>query len=180
MEHSGSPHVGQQSHIGSFDNPATRDIPICEIRDGARNNSNTAMSDEVKAQDAESLNTNIVHTLTDQLSQCERHKLQALSSLNSQQTQARICAQRALPAHKAGGPRAKRQGAKAVKKMEQHSTEYKLSSENATTSRALSARANYLSQDRAEFCFSTKDLCRQVAVPNRHLHEEVEKRHPQV
>ena len=39
------------------------------------------------------------------------------------------------PSANSGG--AKRAGAKAVKKMEQHSTEYKLSSEDAITFRAL-------------------------------------------
>jgi hypothetical protein len=52
--------------------------------------------------------------------------------------------------------------------MERESVEYKLSPEDATTFRALSARANYLSQDRADICFSTKELCREFAIPNRH------------
>ena len=59
--------------------------------------------------------------------------------------------------------------------MEQHSTEYKLSSEDATTFRALSARANYLSHDRADICFSTKELCREFAVPNRHSRERLKR-----
>ena len=45
---------------------------------------------------------------------------------------------------------AKKAGAKAVKKMEQESVEYKLSPEDATYFCALSARTNYLSQDRAK------------------------------
>ena len=120
------------------------------------------------------------HTITDQLSECERHNLQSLTSLNSQsfvnltqRHQERICAKRTPPAQKAGGPGAKQQGAKANKKMEQHSTEYKLSREDTTAVRALSARANDLSQDRADICFGTKELCREVAVPNRHSHERL-------
>jgi len=101
--------------------------------------------------------------------------LESLNALNREQTQARICAQRTPPTHKAGGPGAKRAGAKAATKMEQHSTEYKLSSEDATTFRALSARANYLSQDRADICFNTKELCREFAVPNRHSHERLKR-----
>ena len=33
--------------------------------------------------------------------------------------------------------------------------------------RAISARANYLAQDRPDIAFSTKELCREFAVPNR-------------
>ena len=51
------------------------DIPFCVIRDGANNNSNIAIGDEVKAQHAESLSTNFVHTITNRLSQCERMNL---------------------------------------------------------------------------------------------------------
>jgi len=78
----------------------------------------------------------------------------------------RVAATRTPPAAKPGYG-AKRAGAKAVKKMERESVEYKLSPEDATTFRALSARANYLSQDRADICFSTKELCREFAIPNR-------------
>ena len=59
--------------------------------------------------------------------------------------------------------------------MEQHSTEYKLSNDDATTIRALSARANYLSQDRADICFSTKELCREFEIPSRHSREMLER-----
>jgi hypothetical protein len=62
---------------------------------------------------------------------------------------------------------AKRAGAKAVKAMERVSDTYVLSPEDATTYRALSARGNFLSQDRADIQFSTKELCREFAVPNR-------------
>ena len=75
-----------------------------------------------------------------------------------------LAATRTAPAKTHG---AKRQGAKAVKVIERESTSYKLSSEDATLFRALSARANYLSQDRADIGFSTKELCREFSVPNR-------------
>ena len=68
----------------------------------------------------------------DTLTVVERQSIRSLSYLNSRQAPApqRACAQRTPPAQKAGGPRAKRAGAKAAKKMEQHSTEYKLASED--------------------------------------------------
>ena len=42
-----------------------------------------------------------------------------------------------------------------------------LSLEEATTYRALSARANYLAQDRPDITFSAKELCREFAISNR-------------
>ena len=62
-------------------------------------------------------------------------------------------------------PGAKRMGAKAVKSMEKISTEYTLSPEDATNYRALSARANFLAQDRSDVGYSGKELCRAFAVP---------------
>ena len=54
-----------------------------------------------------------------------------------------------------------RQGAKAVKKLERlESASAVLTPEEATTYRALSARANYLAQDRPDVAFYTKELCR--------------------
>jgi len=47
----------------------------------------------------------------------------------------------------------KRQGAKAVKQMEKVSDTYLLSPEDATMFRALSARGNYLAQDKARYQF---------------------------
>ena len=67
----------------------------------------------------------------------------------------RVAATRTPPAAKPGYG-AKRTGAKAVKKMERETVEYKLSPEDAATVRALAARANYLSQDRDDIGFSTK------------------------
>ena len=80
----------------------------------------------------------------------------------------RICATRTPPAYKKGGPAAKRQGAKAVKKMERSAdSSFILSPEEATLFRALSARANFLSQDRPDINFSTKELCREFAAPTQ-------------
>ena len=69
------------------------------------------------------------------------------------------------PPHKKPG--AKRMGAKAVKNMEKISTSYTLSPEDATNYRALSARSNFLSQDRTDVGYSSKELCREFSVPTR-------------
>ena len=54
-----------------------------------------------------------------------------------------------------------RQGAKAVKKLERlESASETLIPDEATTYRALSARANYLAQDRPDVAFSIKELFR--------------------
>ena len=80
----------------------------------------------------------------------------------------RICATRTPPAFKKGGPGAKRQGAKAVKKLERAANaSHVLNSEEATLYRALSARANVLSQDRVDIHFSTKELCRNFSQPTQ-------------
>ena len=60
----------------------------------------------------------------------------------------------------------KRAGAKAVKAFERESGVGKLNESDATTFRALSARANYLAQDRPDISFSAKELCREFAAPN--------------
>ena len=85
-----------------------------------------------------------------------------------------ICANRTPPAQK-NKYAAKRQGAKAVKKMEQISDAYLLSSEDATMFRALSARANYLAQDRPDIGYSTKELCREFARPNRNSYQRLKR-----
>ena len=60
----------------------------------------------------------------------------------------------------------KRQGAKAVKKVEMAGNlDDLLVPEQATTYRALTARGNYLSQDRVDTSFCTKELCREFAAP---------------
>ena len=59
-----------------------------------------------------------------------------------------------------------RQGARSVKKIEMEGNAHDLlSPEGATTYRALSARGNFLSQDRADINFTTKELCREFAAP---------------
>ena len=62
---------------------------------------------------------------------------------------------------------AKRAGAKAVKRAEKISESFTLSPVDATTYRALSARANFLAQDRADIGFATKELCKEFSVPRR-------------
>ena len=47
------------------------------------------------------------------------------------------------------------------------STTGDLPQSEATLFRALSAMANYLAQDRPDVAFSTKELCREFAVPNQ-------------
>ena len=60
-----------------------------------------------------------------------------------------------------------RQGAKQVKKFEQLVGENeKLTPAGATLYRALSARCNYLAQDRPDISYSAKELCRDFAVPS--------------
>ena len=82
-------------------------------------------------------------------------------------TLSRLNAVRTQPIKK-GHPAAKRQGAKAVKQLERAAgAEFVLSREEATLFRALSARANFLSQDRPDINFATKELCREFAVPNQ-------------
>ena len=62
----------------------------------------------------------------------------------------------------------KRIGAKAVKSIERlTSVGEVLNGEEATLYRALAARANYLSLDRPEIAFATKELCRDFAQPTK-------------
>ena len=62
----------------------------------------------------------------------------------------------------------KRAGAKATKKLERLvSKGFGLEPAEATMFRALSARANYLSQDRPDISFAAKELCREFAIPNK-------------
>ena len=85
---------------------------------------------------------------------------------------AAIHAIRTPPAKKNG---AKRAGAKKVKAMERISDAYTLSPEDATNFRALSARANFLSQDRTDIGFSTKELCREFSVPNKNSYNRLKR-----
>ena len=87
-----------------------------------------------------------------------------------------VSAVRAPPAYKPGGPAAKRQGAKAVKRLERSNADsYVLSSEEATMYRALSARANFLSQDRPDINYATKELCREFSVPNKNNYNKLKR-----
>ena len=62
----------------------------------------------------------------------------------------------------------KRVGAKTAKKLElAENSAFELSPADATTYRALAARCNYLSQDRPDIAFSSKELCREFSVPNK-------------
>ena len=61
----------------------------------------------------------------------------------------------------------KRVGAKKAKKLElDKNADFTLSPADATTYRALAARCNYLSQDRPDISFASKELCREFSVPN--------------
>ena len=62
----------------------------------------------------------------------------------------------------------KRVGAKTAKKLElAENSAFELSPADATMYRALAARCNYLSQDRPDIAFSSKELCREFSVPNK-------------
>ena len=62
----------------------------------------------------------------------------------------------------------KRAGAKATKKLERLvSKGFELEPAEATMFRALSACANYLSQDRPDISYPGKELCREFAFPNK-------------
>ena len=69
----------------------------------------------------------------------------------------------------------KRAGAKAVKAMERLTSEYVLGPEEATNFRALSARCNFLSQDRGDIQYSSKELCREFSVPNRNSYNRLKR-----
>ena len=61
----------------------------------------------------------------------------------------------------------KRLGAKKAKKLElAENADFTLSPDDATLYRALSARCNYLAQDRPDIAYSSKELCREFSVPN--------------
>ena len=65
----------------------------------------------------------------------------------------------------------KRVGAKAAKAFERVDATNKngaLSQNGATTFRAISARGNYLAQDRPDASFASKELCRDFSQPNAH------------
>ena len=77
-----------------------------------------------------------------------------------------ICAMRTKPAQ--NSKYKKRVGAKQPKKLEiSANSGFVLSPEDATMYRALAARCNYLSQDRPDISFSSKELCRGFNVPDK-------------
>ena len=71
-------------------------------------------------------------------------------------------------AAKAAKYKQKRLGAKAVKGFERNSSDENgiLNRQAATNFRAVSARSNYLAQDRPDGSYSSKELCREFASPN--------------
>ena len=63
----------------------------------------------------------------------------------------------------------KRVGAREAKRMELLEDPGEvLDSEQATAFRALAARCNYLSLDRPDAAFASKELCREFASPTKH------------
>ena len=84
-----------------------------------------------------------------------------------------VCATRTPPSKNKS--KIKRAGAKTVKAMERLSTAYVLSPDDATTYRALSARANFLAQDRPDIGYGTKELCREFSVPNRNSQQRLKR-----
>ena len=70
----------------------------------------------------------------------------------------------------------KRQGAKAIKKLEQlESVGHELTWKETAAFRALSARCNYLSQDRAAIAYSAEELCRKLAVPSKRSYAKLKR-----
>lgn len=62
----------------------------------------------------------------------------------------------------------KRLGAKKSKSLEKlESIGHELNPAEATLYRALSARCNYLAQDRCDIAFAAKELCREFAISNK-------------
>ena len=78
----------------------------------------------------------------------------------------RIFAARTPPANKSKYK--KRDGARKVKDFERAKAleDGSLTPKSATAFRGISARGNFLSQDRPDITYSTKELCRDFAVPN--------------
>ena len=71
-------------------------------------------------------------------------------------------------------PAAKRKGAKKAKAFERlQSAGPILDPEEATAFRALAARSSYLSQDRPDIAFATKELCGEFARPSRRSYEKL-------
>ena len=87
-------------------------------------------------------------------------------------TQQLIFATRTPPAKKPGGARS---GAKMTKRLERISDSGPLCPEQATGYRALSARGNYLAQDRIDISYSSKELCKEFSVPTDRSHMKLKR-----
>ena len=86
-----------------------------------------------------------------------------MAALNETESDFLFAAQTGKPANKFK----KRAGAKAVKAFEREvGAVDKLGPDDATTFRAISARSNYLAQDRPDASYSSKELCRAFSQPN--------------
>ena len=73
-------------------------------------------------------------------------------------------------------PGPQRQGAKKAKAMERlQSKGHVLDTDEATGFRALSARGNFLAQDRVDISFSSKELCREFAQPTRKSYDRLKR-----
>lgn len=90
-----------------------------------------------------------------------------MCSLDNVEMLDKILATRTPPAGGKGKFK-KRVGTRKVKEFEraQAMEDGSLTSESATPYRGMSARGNYLSQDRTDLSFSIKEPCRDFAIPN--------------
>ena len=86
----------------------------------------------------------------------------------------RLCAARTVSAKKKGGPL--RQGAKQAKKMEKLQSAGRFSDPTeATMFRAISARANYLAQDRPDISVAAMELCGEFSRPTKQSYERLQR-----
>ena len=116
----------------------------------------------------------VVHSLNVETPLAEGTPVESIGSWNLDRESSWICANRTKPVPKPHGK--KRAGAREVKKLERIQYEgYELSPQDATTFRALSARGNFLSQDRADISYSSKELCRDFAIPNKKSFEKLKR-----
>ena len=117
---------------------------------------------------------------------CDAHELHALINTSAfvphmpmvnTVTAAELNATRTPPAGGAKAKYKKREGAKKVKAFERAMTgaDGLLNSEAATLYRAHSARVNYLSQDRLDISYCTKELCRDLCQPNTLRHGKLKR-----
>ena len=108
-----------------------------------------------------------IHTDMDVDSDTDVHMHAVLSRIFAMTRISRkIFATRTKPLKKHQGQ--KRIGAKKAKKLEiDPDSSFHLSPADATMYRALAARCNYLAQDRPDIAYSSKELCREFAVPTQ-------------